>query len=89
VAEVFNEAEFKTWASKKVVLLEVDFPQNHALPVGLKLQNRKLAKRYEISGYPTVLFLSADGKVVGRSGYREGGPKAWTTHADQQLSARR
>lgn len=52
-------------------------------------QNAQLARRYKVSGYPTVLFLSKDGKVLGKTGYLKGGPTAWTKNADTALRSRR
>jgi len=82
-AEVFDTQEFKDWAAKNVVLLELDFPQQKPQDTATKKQNAKLAKEYNIRGYPTVLFLKSDGEVVGQSGYMKGGPKAWVANAQK------
>jgi protein disulfide-isomerase len=82
-AEVFDTKEFHDWSAKNVVLLEVDFPQSIQQPDGLKRQNQNLQKAYNISGYPTILFLNADGKIVGKSGYMDGGPKNWIDNAQR------
>jgi protein disulfide-isomerase len=83
--EVFDTPEFREWAKENVVLLEVDFPRGKAQSEELKRQNKELAAKFGIRGYPTVLFLDARGQVLGRSGYMEGGPAAWIKHADKQL----
>ena len=84
--EVFNTTEFEQWAAQNVVLLEVDFPRNTKLPPEIKAQNEKLQKRYNIKGFPTILFLNADGEEIGRMGYLRGGPEAWTTAANKLLT---
>ena len=84
-AEVFDTAGFKKWAEKNVILLELDFPRSKALPAALKAQNQGLAQKYAIRGYPTVLFLKADGSVIGKSGYMPGGPSAWVQNAVEQF----
>ena len=38
---------------------------------------KKLRDKYEIGGFPTVLMLDAAGKVIARTGYREGGPEKY------------
>jgi len=81
--EVFSKPEFQKWAKDNVVLLEVDFPRKTELPKDLKKQNDKLARDFKITGYPTILFLDADGKQVGQMGYQEGGPEKWTKDADK------
>jgi len=75
--EVFNKEAFATWAANHVVLLKVDFPQNIQLPPELAKQNLQLAQAYDVKGFPTVLILTAEGKLLGHSGYRSGGAPAW------------
>ncbi len=88
--EVFDTPEFKDWAVKKVVLLEVDFPQNKAQDDATKKQNEKLQSKYNKSeSYPTIVFVTAAGKELGRSGYMRGGPKVWTDSADKIITAKK
>jgi len=63
--DVFDTQAFKDWAAKNVVLLSVDFPRAKEQPEELKSQNSSLAQKYAVTGYPTVLFLSPSGKIVG------------------------
>ena len=83
--EVFDKPEFKEWAEKNVILLEVDFPKKKEQSEELKAQNKELGDKYQIRGYPTILFLDAKGKVLGRSGYKPGGPEEWLKDANKQL----
>ena len=87
--EVFNTPEFAAWAKGKVVLLEVDFPRKAPLAAAQTQENEGLAKKYGIEGFPTIVLLSADGKELGRLGYQEGGPKAWTAAAQKLLDQAR
>lgn len=80
-AEVFETSEFKEWAKKNVVLLEVDFPSNKPVPAG----NKELSEKYEIEGYPTIIFADANGKKLGQCGYEKGGPKGWLPVAEKAL----
>lgn len=88
-AEVFDTDYFKRWAAEKVVLLEVDFPQNTELPEGQQAQNDALAEKYGIQGFPTIVFASADGEKLGECGYEEGGPEIWTTKAESNWGAKK
>jgi len=86
--EVFSTPEFGRWAAQNVVLLELDFPRSKQQSPALKAQNENLAKKYNVSGFPTVVFFEADGTEVGRSGYLEGGPAKWLEKADTILASR-
>jgi hypothetical protein len=44
-----------------------------------------LAEKHGIEGFPTVVFLSSDGAELGRMGYQQGGPDAWTRAAQKLL----
>ena len=83
--EVFSKPEFQAWADKHVVLLELDFPKQKQLSDDLKKQNEKLQREFKIEGFPTIVFLDAKGKEVGRSGYVKGGPAAWIAAAEKEL----
>ncbi|MBI1373749.1 MAG: thioredoxin fold domain-containing protein [Phycisphaera sp.] len=85
--EVFSTNEFNEWAKDNVVLLTVDFPQSKKQSKELKKQNKGLADKYNIEGFPTILFLDAEGKKLGESGYMRGGPKAWIANAKEQIGA--
>lgn len=75
--EVFSKAEFKTFAKANLVCVLVDFPRQKQQSKTLKEQNAELAAKYGVRGYPTVIILSPEGDLVGRTGYQEGGPKAY------------
>jgi len=72
--EVFDKEPFKAAAPKQFVLVELDFPHNKELSADLKKQNKELSEKYNVQGFPTVLMMDAEGQVVARTGYREGGP---------------
>jgi thioredoxin-related protein len=74
---VFSKAAFMNYAKKNLVLVEIDFPRRKALPAKVTQQNERLAGRYDIakSGYPTVVLLNPNGKILGQlEGYADEGP---------------
>ena len=75
--EVFAQAKFKDYAKQNLILIEVDFPQLKQLPRSKQKKHDELAKQYEVTGFPSVIVLDADGKKLGRLGYMEGGPDAF------------
>ncbi len=74
-AAVFDQQAFTSAARKQFVLVQVDFPHERKLPDELKEQNGKLAKKYKINAYPSVLLLKPDGELMAQTGYSPGGPK--------------
>jgi thioredoxin-related protein len=71
-AEVLSTPAFKDFA-KDYVLVRVDFPRSHELPLDLKNQNKALAQQYRINGFPTLVELSSSGQEITRqSGYHPG-----------------
>jgi len=73
--EVFDKKEFKEYADKNLVLVEVDFPRKKEQSAEQKKANRELAQKYGIRGYPTIIVLDGAGKQVGELGYMKGGPE--------------
>ncbi len=83
--EVFSKTVFKKWAKKNVVLLELDYPNSKPQSPAIKKQNKALAAKYKISGFPTILLLGAKGDVLQKTGYGKGGPKVWTKNLDKAI----
>lgn len=81
--EVFDTEYFQKWAKQKVVLLEVDFPRKKPLPEAQQAANEKLAAKYNVQGFPTVIFADHKGNAISQYGYDEGGPEAWTAKAEK------
>ena len=65
-AKIFDSQEFKDYAAKNLVLLELDYPKSKKQDKATKDQNAKLGKEYKIEGYPTVIALDKSGKELGR-----------------------
>ncbi len=83
---LFSQKEFIEYANEKLVLLEVDFPDHAAIeewnknkrfPARVKMsgaqfmQNTELATQFKVEGFPTILLLDKEGKVIGNSDYSE------------------
>ena len=75
--EVFSKPEFKEYASKNLVLLELDFPRMKRMPAETAKQNEQLLMKYGIQGFPTVVVFDSSGKPLGALGYTAGGPQAF------------
>lgn len=62
--EVFSQPKFKEYASKNLVLLELDFPRRKELPENERKQNEGLASQYGLQGFPTIVVLNGDGRKL-------------------------
>jgi len=82
-AETFSKSEFISYASKNLVLVEVDFPAQKQQSAELKAANQALQAKYHVNGYPTLVVLKPDGTVVWtQDGYLAGGPAAMIAKLD-------
>ncbi len=81
--EVFSQPEFQQYASKNLVLLEVDFPRAKEQAKAIRMQNQSLAEQYGIQGFPTIVVLNGAGKIVGQLGYMEGGANAFIAELEK------
>ena len=82
---MFSTPAFLDWAKKHVILVEIDFPRKTKLDDKLAKQNESLKNKFGITGFPTVLFLDANEKKIGRSGYKPGGAEKWIEDAGRQI----
>jgi protein disulfide-isomerase len=85
--EVLSKPEFLDYAKDNLVLLNLDFPARKQQDKAIADQNKALAAKYGIKGYPTILVLDATGGVIAKTGYRRGGPAAYVEHI-KELTAK-
>lgn len=72
--EVFSQPEFIDYAKENLIPVLLDFnwdgtatSEEHAV------QHEVLLTRYQVQGFPTVLIMNPQGRVVERDGYQPGG----------------
>ena len=81
---ILQQPQFKDYASKNLVLMEVDFPRRKAQSAETQKQNMELARRYQIEGFPTLVVLNGEGKTVWRyDGLYPGGIAAFLAELDK------
>ncbi len=78
--EVFLQKEFAEFADYHLALVRIDFPKWKYQSDEVKEYNKKVAQMFGVTGYPTVFVLNKSGKILGRTGYRAGGPEAYVKH---------
>ncbi len=60
---VFSKKEFVDAASKKFILVELDFPKGDK---SVAEKNQPFAEKYKIEGFPTVILFNSEGKEYNR-----------------------
>ncbi len=86
-SEALDTKEFEKFAADNLILFEADFPRGKKQSSSLKKQNEALAAKYGVRGYPSVFLLDADGKVLGKTGYQQGGAEAYVKHLQELLES--
>jgi thioredoxin-related protein len=78
--EVFSEKLFINEAKKYFVFVLLDFPQSKKQSEEIRTQNSRLAQRYRVDGFPTIILADAAGKPYAETGYQKGGPMVYLQH---------
>jgi thioredoxin-related protein len=86
-AEIFSTRQFTDYASKYLVLVRADFPQNKPQPADLRAANQTLKTQFGISAFPTLVAMKPDGTVVWKqAGYVPGGPLVLIAQLDGAMT---
>ena len=69
-------------AQKDYILVALDFPRAEEIKAKVPNpeRNEELQAKYGVRGFPTILMMTADGEVYGRTGYQAGGPEKYLEH---------
>jgi protein disulfide-isomerase len=65
-SNVLTSEEFSKFAKDNLVLVEIDFPRSKPQSPDQKKANKELAKKYEVTGYPTVIVFDSQGKQLSK-----------------------
>lgn len=80
---ILESPEFKTFAEKNLVLVDVDFPRKkkNRLTAEQTQYNEKLAEKYNKDGqFPTIIILDSDMNIVAKTGYKNLSPIQYVDH---------
>lgn len=81
--QIWESTDFKAEASKNWVLVKADFPKKkaNALPEPQQQQNATLYEKYNAEGaFPLVVVLDKNGKVLGKTAYKNISPTEYISH---------
>ena len=80
--EVFSQAEFEKYSQENLVLVKIDFPRSVPQTNETKQYNQSLAQKYGIQGFPTILIMDNEGKLLAKTGYQQGGAVNYVNHIE-------
>lgn len=80
--EVFEHDIWMEGAQKDYILVALDFPRAEEIKAKVPNpeRNEELQAKYGVRGFPTILMMTSDGEVYGRTGYQAGGPEKYLEH---------
>jgi len=82
--EVLSTPEFRNYAEKNLVLVEIDFPKQTPQSDAIKKANAAWQERFKVTGFPTLILLDSHCNALGRQdGYAAGEAKAFTAELEQ------
>ena len=86
--EVLQKKKFIQKAGDDYIFFIADFPRKKQLDKDTALQNQKLAQQYKVAGFPTVLIMDAEGKVLANVPYQPGsGESKYLDKLDKSVKA--
>lgn len=62
--DLFAEPEFREFADASLVPVRIDFPRRRRLPALRERRNHRLAQRYGVRAYPTVLLVDPESEDI-------------------------
>lgn len=88
--EVFQHDTWMESAQKDYILVALDFPRAEEIKAKVPNpeRNEELQAKYGVRGFPTILMMTADGEVYGRTGYQAGGPEKYLEHMQELRKGR-
>lgn len=88
--EVFQHETFWKAAQEDFVLVALDFPRSEEARAKVPNpgRNNELKTLHGIRGFPTVLLMTPEGDVYGRTGYQRGGAEPYVKHLHELMKDR-
>lgn len=83
--EVLNTSEFADLAGNEFVFVTLDFPLYKPTDPKTTEQNKKLQKKYDVKGFPTLVIIDKNEQQIGSVGYRPGGAKAYAEYLNKMV----
>mgnify|MGYP006123347003 CR=1 FL=1 len=80
--QILSQEVFVNFAKENLILLELDFPRGSR---DLPLEQIKLARKFQIKGYPTVILMDGKTNMLGKTGYEYMTPEEYVAHIKKMI----
>ncbi len=81
--KVLKTQKFNELAGRSFVGLIIDFPKKIKQSKELKITNQKLMKKFKVKGFPTIIIVNIEGKVLKNTGYANMSPIKYLQHLEK------
>lgn len=83
---MWEQEEFSAHVGSDYILVSLDFPNGEEAKAKVPnpARNEELSAKYGIQGFPTVLLMTPEGEVFGRSGYTGASPADYLADVKKQ-----
>lgn len=83
---MWEQEDFSAHVGSDYILVSLDYPNSEEAKAKVPnpARNEELQKQYGIEGFPTVLLMTAEGEVFGRSGYTGATPADYLADVKKQ-----
>ena len=83
--QILSKEAFLSYAKENLVLLELDFPRGSR---NLPQAQIKLARKFRIQGYPTVIVMDSETNLLGQTGYENVTPQEYVAKVERMISSK-
>jgi thiol-disulfide isomerase/thioredoxin len=84
---ILRYQNFSDYANQRFVLLKLDFPQGSD-PTPERMAQSKLAEKYGITGFPTILLADSKARVYSQFGFEPRSIRAFAEFLEEQIVIR-
>ncbi|GAB4234099.1 MAG: hypothetical protein Tsb0021_13280 [Chlamydiales bacterium] len=84
--EVLDTQQFAEAMKDQFIFVKMDFsPQGKARDMTHALQHDQARNRYGINGFPTVIVIDNNERVLLKTGYRQGGAQMYVSYLEKEM----
>ncbi|EPP37005.1 Disulfide bond reductase DsbH [Chlamydia avium] len=84
--QILRSPEFIQFASQNLYMVKIDFPQSKQQSESVKQENQFLKNKYQVRGFPTLVFIDSQGNEQAQMGFEYGGGENFVNKIKMKLN---